>query len=83
MEVVLDHIQVLEATGMVDFTDTEAIPLAALAAAPVTPTSSAPAPAGPRVVPNVPRTQNLAQDNDSGGSDASCKRRVSCSAADA
>jgi predicted outer membrane protein len=32
MEVVLDHIQVIEATGMVDFTDTEAIPLPALAA---------------------------------------------------
>ncbi|MFC3897100.1 DUF4142 domain-containing protein [Lentzea rhizosphaerae] len=69
MEVVLDHIQVLEATGMVDFTDTEAIPLAALAAAPVKPTSSAPAAAVPQAVPNVPRTQNLAQDNDSGGTD--------------
>jgi putative membrane protein len=33
MEVVLDHIQVIEATGLVDFTDTEAIPLPALAAA--------------------------------------------------
>ncbi|WNV85166.1 DUF4142 domain-containing protein [Umezawaea sp. Da 62-37] len=32
MEVVLDHIQVIEATGLVDFTDTEAIPLPALAA---------------------------------------------------
>ncbi|HEX6342397.1 hypothetical protein [Umezawaea sp.] len=32
MEVVLDHIQVIEATGMVDFDDTEAIPLPALAA---------------------------------------------------
>ncbi|MCX2948896.1 DUF4142 domain-containing protein [Lentzea sp. NEAU-D7] len=37
MEVVLDHIQVLEATGMVDFNDTEAIPLAAVAAAPASP----------------------------------------------
>ncbi|MEO6090185.1 MAG: DUF4142 domain-containing protein [Umezawaea sp.] len=32
MEVVLDHIKVIEATGMVDFADTEAIPLPALAA---------------------------------------------------
>ncbi|MEO6087627.1 MAG: DUF4142 domain-containing protein [Umezawaea sp.] len=32
MEVVLDHIKVIEATGLVDFTDTEAIPLPALAA---------------------------------------------------
>ncbi len=32
MEVALDHIQVVEATGLVDFTDTEAIPLPALAA---------------------------------------------------
>ncbi|USX55448.1 DUF4142 domain-containing protein [Lentzea sp. HUAS12] len=67
MEVVLDHIQVLEATGMVDFTDTEAIPLAALAAAPVSP---APVPAVPPAVPTVPGTQNIAQENGSGGSDA-------------
>ncbi|MFS8102166.1 DUF4142 domain-containing protein [Lentzea alba] len=67
MEVVLDHIQVLEATGMVDFNDTEAIPLAAIAA-PLA--SSAPVPTVPQAVPNVPRTQNLAQDNDSGGTDA-------------
>jgi predicted outer membrane protein len=31
-EVVLDHIKVIEATGLVDFTDTDAIPLPALAA---------------------------------------------------
>jgi putative membrane protein len=67
MEVVLDHIQVLEATGAVDFTDTKAIPLAAIAAPPA---SSAPAPAVPRAVPNVPRTQNIAQENQSDGSDA-------------
>lgn len=70
MEVVLDHIQVLEATGLVDFNDTEAIPLAALAAAPVTPASSAPTPTARQAVPNVPSTQNLAQENESGGSDA-------------
>jgi predicted outer membrane protein len=64
MEVVLDHIQVLEATGMVDFTDTEAIPLAAIAA-------PASAPAVPRVVPNTPRPQNIgAQQEESGTSDA-------------
>lgn len=67
MEVVLDHIQVLEATGMVDFSDTKAIPLAAIAAPPP---SSAPVPTVPQVVPNPPRTQNLAQENESDGSDA-------------
>lgn len=64
MEVVLDHIQVLEATGMVDFQDTEAIPLAALAAPASTP---APAPIVPQAVPNVPRTQNIAQQDESDG----------------
>ncbi|SMD24645.1 DUF4142 domain-containing protein [Lentzea albidocapillata] len=67
MEVVLDHIQVLEATGMVDFSDTEAIPLAAVAAAPASPT---PVPTVPQAVPNVPRTQNIAQQNENDGSDA-------------
>lgn len=67
MEVVLDHIQVLEATGMVDFDDTEAIPLAAIAApAP----SSAPVPTVAQAVPNAPRTQNVAQENEGGTSDA-------------
>lgn len=67
MEVVLDHIQVLEATGMVDFNDTEAIPLAAVAAAPATPSQ---APAVPQVVPNTSRTQNIARESESSGSDA-------------
>ena len=70
MEVVLDHIQVLEATGMVDFNDTEAIPLAALAAAPAKSASSAPTAVVPETVPNLPSTQNLAQENESGFSDA-------------
>lgn len=57
MTVVLDHITVLEATGLVDFNDTEAIPLATLAVAakptsdPATPT---PDPATP--APDTPRT---------------------------
>ncbi|MEV6236670.1 DUF4142 domain-containing protein [Lentzea sp. NPDC051838] len=58
MEVVLDHIQVLEATGMVDFEDTKAIPLAALAAPAPSPTV---VPTVPQVVPNLPKTQNIAQ----------------------
>jgi putative membrane protein len=66
MEVVLDHIQVLEASGMVDFNDTKAIPLAALAAAPA---SSAPTSTVPQAVPNVPRTQNIAQEKESDSSD--------------
>ncbi|WNV85406.1 DUF4142 domain-containing protein [Umezawaea sp. Da 62-37] len=51
MEVVLDHIQVIEATGMVDFTDTEAIPLPALAAV-----ANQPAPVQPQ-----PQANPLAQ----------------------
>jgi putative membrane protein len=66
MEVVLDHIQVLESTGMVDFNDTKAIPLAALAAPAA---SSTPTPAVPQPAPTVPRAQNIAQGNESGGSD--------------
>lgn len=62
-----DHIQVLEASGMVDFNDTEAIPLAAIAAAPVKPAA---VPTVPQAVPNVPRTQNIAQEKESDGSDA-------------
>lgn len=46
MDTVLDHMTVLEATGMVDFNDTKAIPLALVAqpssAAPVTPPRQAP-----------------------------------------
>ncbi|RAS67329.1 putative outer membrane protein [Lentzea atacamensis] len=60
MEVVLDHIQVLEATGMVDFNDTQAIPLAALAAPAPSPTPAA-VPTVPQAAPVVPRTQNIAQ----------------------
>ncbi|MFS8097468.1 DUF4142 domain-containing protein [Lentzea alba] len=67
MEVVLDHIQVLEATGMVDFNDTEAIPLAAIAAPAAKPTAVTTV---PQFAPNVPRTQNVAQENESGGTDA-------------
>jgi predicted outer membrane protein len=66
MEVVLDHIQVLEASGMVDFNDTKAIPLAALVASP---SSAAPAPTVPQAVPNAPRTQTIAQEKESDGSD--------------
>jgi putative membrane protein len=53
MDTVLDHMQVLEATGMVDFADTEAIPLALVAQ----PSSIAPS------VPRVPQviTQNSQQ----------------------
>ena len=64
MEVVLDHIQVLEATGMVDFDDTKSIPLAALAAPAPGPTA---VPTVPQAVPNVPRTQNIAQQDENDG----------------
>jgi hypothetical protein len=62
MDTVLDHMTVLEATGMVDFADTEAIPLALVAqpssAAPTTP---------PRGAPQVV-TQNSSQPRqDTGG----------------
>ncbi|WP_158852119.1 DUF4142 domain-containing protein [Saccharothrix deserti] len=55
MATVLDHITVLEATGLVDFTDTEAIPLAtvAVAAAP-TPQAAVPAPGAPRTAAPQP-----------------------------
>ncbi|GLZ28047.1 hypothetical protein Lesp02_02370 [Lentzea sp. NBRC 105346] len=71
MEVVLDHIQVLEATGMVDFTDTQAIPLATVAASP--PGSARPT-AG-QVAPDGRGSQNVAQnapsrDFEGSGSDA-------------
>ncbi|WP_434445175.1 DUF4142 domain-containing protein [Lentzea sp. E54] len=43
MDTVLDHMTVLEATGMVDFSDTEAIPLALVAQpSPATPTPTVP-----------------------------------------
>jgi predicted outer membrane protein len=62
MDTVLDHMTVLEATGMVDFADTKAIPLALVAqpssAAPTTPPRQAPAP--------VVR-QNSSQQQDAGG----------------
>jgi putative membrane protein len=60
MDTVLDHMTVLEATGMVDFGDTEAIPLALVAQ----PSSIAPTPAprAPQVI-----TQNSAQRQDQGG----------------
>jgi putative membrane protein len=54
MDTVLDHMTVLEATGMVDFNDTEAIPLALVAQ---------PSPAAPPVPSQAPRpiTQNSQQ----------------------
>lgn len=62
MTVVLDHITVLEATGLVDFADTEAIPLAAIAAAPAAQTS-APVPDAPRTVATPQRTAAEATDS--------------------
>jgi len=60
MDTVLDHMTVLEATGLVDFSDTDAIPLA-LVAQPSS--SAAPTPARtPRVIP-----QNTAQQQKDGG----------------
>lgn len=61
MDTVLDHMTVLEATGMVNFNDTEAIPLALVAA----PASKAP------VVPPRPQViaQNLPQQQDSSSTD--------------
>ncbi|MFS8096635.1 DUF4142 domain-containing protein [Lentzea alba] len=60
MDTVLDHMTVLEVTGMVDFSDTEAIPIA-LVAAPAKPSSAPPAVPAPRqqVV-----AQNQQQDGD-------------------
>ena len=59
MDTVLDHMTVLEATGMVDFNDTEAIPLALVAQ----PSSVAPT-TPPRPAPVI--TQNSAQQQDDG-----------------
>lgn len=60
MDTVLDHMTVLEATGMVDFNDTEAIPLALVAQ----PSSAAPTP--PRAAPKV-APQNAPQRQEEGG----------------
>ncbi|MEU0883150.1 DUF4142 domain-containing protein [Lentzea sp. NPDC005914] len=61
METVLDHMTVLEATGLVDFNDTEAIPLALVAQ---------PSSAGPSLPPRVPEPvvpQNSAQQQQDDG----------------
>ncbi|HEX7304888.1 DUF4142 domain-containing protein [Lentzea sp.] len=60
MDTVLDHMTVLEATGVVDFDDTEAIPLALVAQ----PSSSAPTPTLP---PRAPQVTTSPQRQDSGG----------------
>lgn len=60
MDTVLDHMTVLEATGMVDFSDTEAIPIALVAGAP---TSSAPVPPSR---PQVIAQNRPVQDSDDG-----------------
>ncbi|WP_158853411.1 DUF4142 domain-containing protein [Saccharothrix deserti] len=65
MTVVLDHITVLEATGLVDFDDTEAIPLATLAVA-AAPTTGAAAPA-----PGVRRTTPVPQPTAAASADTS------------
>jgi putative membrane protein len=65
MDTVLDHMTVLEATGLVDFNDTEAIPLALVAQA----SSAAPTPpAQPAARAPQAVTQNSAQrEQDTGG----------------
>jgi putative membrane protein len=63
MDTVLDHMTVLEATGMVDFADTEAIPLALVAQA----SSAAPTPSLPPRVPQQVVTQNSAQQQQDDG----------------
>ena len=64
MDTVLDHMTVLEATGMVNFNDTEAIPLALVAQ----PSSAAPA-TPPRGAPQVvtQNSQQQQQQQDTGG----------------
>lgn len=58
MDTVLDHMTVLEATGLVNFSDTDAIPLALVAQ----PSSAAPTPSlPPRVATPTPAVQNSAQ----------------------
>jgi putative membrane protein len=68
MDTVLDHMTVLEATGVVDFADTEAIPIALVAGAP----ASAPItpPRVPQVVAQNPALEQQQQLQDGGpGSD--------------
>ena len=63
MDTVLDHMTVLEATGMVDFADTEAIPLALVAA----PAAKTPTAQPPQVVAqSQPQLQSQRQGEDSG-----------------
>ncbi|HUQ59958.1 DUF4142 domain-containing protein [Lentzea sp.] len=60
MDTVLDHMTVLEATGMVDFDDTEAIPLALVAQ----PSSAAPSPTIPPRAPQQVVTSTRQQEDD-------------------
>ncbi|WP_144065151.1 hypothetical protein [Lentzea albidocapillata] len=62
MDTVLDHMTVLEATGMVDFNDTEAIPLALVAQ----PSSIAPTPPAARVPQAVTQNSQRLQQQDDG-----------------
>ncbi|MDT7786238.1 MAG: hypothetical protein QOF58_4657 [Pseudonocardiales bacterium] len=57
MDTVLDHMTVLEATGLVDFNDTDAIPLALVAQPSTAPSVSLP----PRVPEPTVATQNTSQ----------------------
>jgi putative membrane protein len=59
MDTVLDHMTVLEATGMVDFNDTKAIPLALVAQ----PSSAAPTPPRPAQVVSQNSQQRQQQDD--------------------
>ncbi|MCR3749107.1 DUF4142 domain-containing protein [Lentzea californiensis] len=59
MDTVLDHMTVLEATGMVDFSDTEAIPLALVAQ----PSSIAPTTPGQAVQQSPQYSQRQSQDD--------------------
>jgi putative membrane protein len=61
MDTVLDHMTVLEATGMVDFNDTEAIPLALVAQ------PSSAAPTAPPRVPQAVAQNSSQQQQDTGG----------------
>ncbi|MET9634425.1 DUF4142 domain-containing protein [Lentzea sp. NPDC006480] len=57
MDTVLDHMTVLEATGLVDFSDTDAIPLALVAQPSTAPSVSLP----PRVAVPEPAAQNTSR----------------------